>query len=165
MKRPVHRNKQSNVVNLSDARTERAAQLAVSAADNIGVRQQALLSATLRKFESAEQAPVAAAQVFVRSDGSIETTINNVEPEHIGSILSALRRIHDVLTGVPRQARARRSPRERGVADTYFALSAVQILGFATAVYINTNPWIDVALTVGGEAIAIAACRLMTQAQ
>ncbi|VVE28548.1 hypothetical protein PPN31114_03530 [Pandoraea pneumonica] len=102
---------------------------------------------------------MAAAQVFVRADGSVETCIQNVEPEHFGPILAALRRIQDVLLGASLSSRHRPRPRERGAIDTILLASTVQIAGFAAAAYINTNPWIDVLLTVGGEAIAIAASR------
>lgn len=159
MKRPVHHeNEQSNVVSLSDARVERGRQFAAHATLNIGVRQQAILDATLRKFESRDLAPVAAAQVFVRSDGTIETAINNVEPEHIGPIVSALRRIQGILLGSSVQT-ARPAPRERGAIDMFLPICAIQIAAFAAAAYINTIPWLDVLLTTGGELLAMATCR------
>lgn len=129
---------------------------------HIAHRQQATLRATLDAFESPERAPVAAAQIFVRADGAIETSINNVEPEHVGPILSALRRVRDILEGGSQRA-THPAPRERGFADTFLVVTTLQLLAFSTAAYINTIPWVDVLLTVGCEFTAIATGRLFGQ--
>lgn len=159
MKRPVHaRNGQSNVVSLGEARAQRAPQFDPPASHHVGVRQKAVLDATLRTFEARDRAPVAAAQVFIRPDGSVETSIKNVEPEHIPPLLTALRRIQDILIGSTLPT-AKRLPKERGMMDGPFLLMLTQIVGVSIATYINTTPWIDVALTTGGQLLALAICR------
>lgn len=94
-----------------------------------------------------ENSPVAAAAVFLRADGTIETTAIGIEPAVCARFAAELDRLSRLTRW---HAQRRRAPAQSGWASLAVLLPGILM----AASYINTLPWLDSLICLGSHAIA-----------
>jgi hypothetical protein len=93
-------------------------------------------------------APVAAALVSLRADGSVDLLTVDIEPAFIDSMVEGLEILTERLRA---HGRSRQRPNWHGESGFGTLLTLIPLV-IAAATYINDVAWIDAALTLAGHA-------------
>jgi hypothetical protein len=110
-------------------------------------RRASVRHTLMSHLDARATAPVAAALVSLRADGSFDILTADIEPEFIDSMVDGLENLAEQLRWHALRTRRRRTRRDAG-ATTLLAL--VPIL-FAVATYINEVAWVDSALNLAAQ--------------
>lgn len=102
-----------------------------------------------RHLNNPDAPVVAAAMVYLDSNGRIGVAAAGIEPEMTDPFSHELREVAQIVER-HNVARRRRNSGQRGIAS----LLTVTTIGFVAASYINEIAWVDAALTLVGQLIA-----------
>lgn len=110
-------------------------------------REAIVRNALLGELSSRNSPVIAYAAVLMSENGDITVSAVGIEPEFAPAILSGLTRLHD---RIDERTRRQRRCNQAGFARIIPLVSAAIL----AATYINVVPWLDVALSIGGQLLA-----------